>query len=95
MRHIEITKNKTFDDNDAGVLQRVTAAAILKIPAGKFIVNDWIDVFRDSTATVSVVAESTSVTLSSIGANISKRCGFARYLKISDNRWIGWGDLAT
>jgi len=87
--------DKTFGEGDDGTLQRVIATATLTIPADathQYLITDWIDVFRDTADTVSVVP-ATGVTLSSAAATINKQCGFARFQKIADNKWIGWGDL--
>jgi len=95
---IAFSSNRTFGAGDDGVLMRITGAATLTIPADathKFKINDVIDIFRDSTAAVSIVVASTSVRLSAVGAFISKQCGWARFKKIADNRWIGWGDLSA
>ncbi len=98
MTHIlNIETDKTFGSGDDGTLHYVTARSNIKIPPDsthKFKINDWIDVFRDTTDNVSVTPASTAIKLSSIGRNIRK-LGFARFMKIADNKWIGWGDLST
>ena len=73
-------------------MQRVDSAATLTIPKDVFALYDQIEVFRDTSDTVSVVG-ATGVTINSIGSDISTQCGFAKFANIGTNTWIGWGDL--
>jgi len=94
MTHVTlVTGNKTLDVADGESLQRVTAAAIITIPKDIFEQHDGFEVFRDTTSAVSVVG-ATGVTVNSLGSDISVQCGFAKYVNIGSNTWIGWGDLS-
>lgn len=92
---VRVSGNKTLGVGDDGTLQLIDAQSIIKIPNDtehNFLIYDSIEVFRDTADSVSVRAD-TGVTLSATGLNISTQCGFATYVKIADNKWIGWGNL--
>lgn len=89
---IEVTGNKTLGVADGDTLQLVKSAATITFPKDVFALYDSIEVFRDTASTVSAAA-ATGVTINSVGLDISVKCGFAKFVLIDTNTWIGWGNL--
>ena len=93
---VDVNGDKTFGETDGGILQHVTATVTVTIAVDsnyKFLTDDWIDIFNDSTGVVTINGQD-GMTISSKGNKIIQN-GYARFTKIADNKWIGWGDFST
>lgn len=95
MTHIIVPGNKTLGVNDDGILQLVRDTSIITIPNDStydFVIDDEIEIFRDTANVVRIVAAS-GVTIRAKGLNIDVS-GRATFKKIGANDWIGYGDLS-
>ena len=92
-----ISSNYTLVNGDAGYCIKVTAAAVITLPADVFTLGQYVDIFVDTTDTVSFTAGAGAQIHANLDLlSLEARGQYSRIgiQLIAADTWSLWGDLA-